>query len=201
MDIVRRDEQYDEARSELCRKGVRIQKLESELAQKERDVAAKEAEIQMRELRQRLSDPFLGKDKLELMDLIMARLAEERSWNVKGKHVSQHTEDERVSELEAIVEEQQQQLHIQNSLLAELEELRDAVRHRDEPIAELQRGVVTTIQEQQRQLEIQGDHLKVRRHLREMGVSLTIILWFARARLHLAVISSEYYFSLVVITL
>ena len=35
---------------------------------------------------------------------------------------SQHTEDEHVRELWAIVEEQQQRLHIQNSLLAELEE-------------------------------------------------------------------------------
>ena len=74
----------------------------------------------LRELRQRLLDPFLGMDKLELMDL--ARLAEERSWHMKGEHVSQHTEDERVSELQAIVEEQRQQLAIQRSQLAELEE-------------------------------------------------------------------------------
>ena len=36
------------------------------------------------------------------------------------------TEDEHVRELQAIVEEQRQRLHIQNSLLAELEE--DSVR-------------------------------------------------------------------------
>ena len=46
MDIVRRDEQYEEARSELNRKGARIQELESELEQKGRDMAAKETEIQ-----------------------------------------------------------------------------------------------------------------------------------------------------------
>ena len=46
MDIVRQDEQYEEARSELHRKVARIQELESELAQREREMAAKEAEIQ-----------------------------------------------------------------------------------------------------------------------------------------------------------
>ena len=46
MDLVRRDEQYEQARSELHRKGVQIQELESELAQKEREMAPKEAEIQ-----------------------------------------------------------------------------------------------------------------------------------------------------------
>ena len=41
---------------------------------------------------------------------------------------SLHTEDEHVRELQAVVEEQRR-LHIQNSLLAELEEeSRDAVR-------------------------------------------------------------------------
>ena len=46
MDLVRRDELYEEVRSELHRKGVRIQELESELEQKGRDTAAQQAEIQ-----------------------------------------------------------------------------------------------------------------------------------------------------------
>ena len=75
----------------------------------------------------------------------------------KVEERSLHTEDDHVRELQAIVEEQQQQLHIQNSLLAELEESRDAVRQWDEPTAEVQRGVVTAAQ--QRQLEIQEDQL------------------------------------------
>ena len=71
---------------------------------------------------------------------------------------SLHTEDERVRELQAVVEEQRQRLHIQNSLLAELEEeSRDAVRKWDKPTSELPRGVVTAAQ--QRQLEIQEDQL------------------------------------------
>ena len=44
----------------------------------------------------------------------------------KVEERSLHTEDDHVRELQAIVEEQQQRLHIQNSLLAELEE--DSVR-------------------------------------------------------------------------
>lgn len=45
MDIVRRDEQYEEVRSELHQKGAQILELESELAQKERDMAMQGAEI------------------------------------------------------------------------------------------------------------------------------------------------------------
>ena len=62
----------------------------------------------LQELCQRLPDPFLAKDKLELMEL-----AVERSWHMEG---------ERVRELQAIVAEQRQQLAIQRSRLTELEE-------------------------------------------------------------------------------
>ena len=62
----------------------------------------------LQELCQRLPDPFLAKDKLELMEL-----AVERSWQVEGEHVR---------ELQAIVAEQRQQLAIQRSQLTELEE-------------------------------------------------------------------------------
>ena len=79
----------------------------------------------LRELRERLSDPFLGKDKLELMDLV--RVAEERGRQVGGDHERvSNTDDGRVRELQTQVDQQRQQLAAQ---LAQMEE--DTARARE----------------------------------------------------------------------
>ena len=74
----------------------------------------------LRELRERLSDPFLEKDKLELMDL--ARAAEERGRQVEDERVRvSSTDDGHVRELQTRVDQQRQQLDVQSRQLAEME--------------------------------------------------------------------------------
>lgn len=52
MDVVRQEDQYEEARSELYRKTVQIQDLESQLEQRERDKATMVAEIRSLQVRE-----------------------------------------------------------------------------------------------------------------------------------------------------
>ena len=52
MDVVKQEEQYKEARSELHRKTVQIQDLESQLEQRERDMASLVTEIRRLQVRE-----------------------------------------------------------------------------------------------------------------------------------------------------